>query len=105
MILTIKLSQSQYSMRMDGNSMTVEETHMGTDKDGNPKEMTSILGYYGPAQVDLAINRIIAAELTSEPEKVNLREFLIRYKAIHETIAGQVTELKEAIQQNRLQTT
>ncbi len=100
MILTIKLSQATYTMRMDGNSMTVDETHTIADKDGNPKETSSVLGYYGPAHVDLAINRIITEELTADTEKVNLRRFLEVYKGIHEIIKPQLAELKEQIIKN-----
>lgn len=102
MKLTIKLKNASYDMYIDGNSMTVEVTSMGVSKkDGQAKSITSALGYYGPSQVDKAVTRIIAEEVTLDDEKVNLREFLIRYKAIHESIAPQLTELKNAIQQNR----
>jgi hypothetical protein len=102
MKLNIKLSRASYTMHIDGNSMTVEVTATGTGKkDGLEKDITSILGYYGPAQVDLAITRIIAEELTHDNEKVNLREFLIKYKAIHETIDEQVEELKNQISKTR----
>lgn len=103
MILTVKLTNATYTMKIEGNCMTVETTSMGEGlKDKQAKLITSVLGYYGPAQVDLAINRIIADELTQHEEKVNLREFLKIYKGIHEILNPQVAELKTAIKENRL---
>lgn len=69
------------------------------------REIVSTLGYYGPGQIDLVINRIIGDELEAEQDVVNLREFLIRYKAIHQSIDEQVDALKREIKYLREQTT
>ena len=106
MILTIKLTNATYTMRMEGNSMTVDCTAMSEGTESKPaKLVTSILGYYGPAQVDQAVDRIIREEITTDEEKANLRQFLVVYKGIHEIIAPQLAELKTALKENRLQTT
>lgn len=103
MILNIKLTNASYAMHIKGNAMTVEVTRMGEgSKDKVAKLITSDLGYYGPAQVDLAIDRIIREELTTDEDAVHLRRFLEVYKGIHEIIAPQLAELKEAIKENRL---
>lgn len=104
MKLKIKLKQAEYDMRFEGNSMTVEVTFAGEDKQGLPKKITSTLGYYGPAQVELAVNRIIREELTLHEEQVNLREFLKVYKGIQEIINPQLADLAQAIKEHRLET-
>jgi hypothetical protein len=106
MILKIKLTNASYAMHVDGNAMTVDVSVMSEATDSKPaKLITSTLGYYGPAQVDLAIERIIKEELTQTDEVVNLRRFLELYKGIHEIIAPQLVELKDAIREQRLKTT
>jgi hypothetical protein len=106
MTIQFKLNNSEYFAYLHGSAITLDVKRMGNSKkDATMREIVSTLGYYGPGQIDLVINRIIAEELEASNDVVNLREFLIRYKAIHESIASQVAELKEAIKQNRLQTT
>ena len=104
MKLNIKLTNADYTMYIDGNAMTVDVTANGQSKDGAPKKITTTLGYYGPAQVELAVDRIIREELTLSEEKVNLRRFLEVFKGIHEIIAPQLSELKEEIKLSRLAT-
>lgn len=102
MTITIKLNQATYTVRMEAVQMVLECTTMGIGrKDGESKLITSTLGYYGPGQIQHAISRIIAEETTLDNERVHLREFLIKYKAIHESISGQVEEIKEQIKQSR----
>jgi len=103
MILKIKLKHATYEMHIDGPSMTVDVTSMSEATDEKPsKAITSTLGYYGPAQVEHGLNRIIAHELTLDNEVVGLKEFLNRYRAIHELVVSEIAGLKEAIKEGKL---
>lgn len=102
MILTIKLSGATYTMRMESKSLTVDVTTMSEATDGKPsKPVTSILGHYGPAQVDKAVDRIIREQITSDEERGNLRRFLEVYKSIHEIIKPQLEQLTETLKANK----
>lgn len=105
MNIQIKLPSGTYGIKTDAQSMTAVYNYIGEDKDGNPREASINIGHYGPGQVDLAIKRIIAEELNKNQDTVNLRQFLVVYKSIHEIINPQLVELKEAIKEHRLETT
>lgn len=102
MTIKIKINGAEYQIIMDNISMTAQYIYIGKDKDGNPKKQSTNLGYYGPGQVDKAIDRIIGAELARNEDVVNLREFLRVYKGIHEIIQPQLVDLKNAIKEQRL---
>ncbi len=104
MNIQIKLQSGTYGIKTDAQAMTCSYNYIGEDKDGNPKEASVNIGYYGPGQIDQAINRIIAEELNKNQDVVNLRQFLVVYKSIHEIIAPRLSELKEEIKLNRLAT-
>lgn len=102
MKINIKLSGATYEIRTEANQMVAECTTMTEAKEGKPsKPVTSILGYYGPGQLVHAINRIIAEEITLDSERVNLREFLKFYKAIHESINTQLNEVTQIFKDNK----
>jgi len=104
MILKLKLANATYEMAMETSCMTVSCTTWSEIIKGKKTEagfVTSNLGYYGPAQVDLAITRIIAQETTLEPEKVGLKEYLKRSRAIADEVMREVQSLKETIKQSK----
>lgn len=104
MKITIKLPSATYVVRTDNNSITAELIYTGKDKDGNPREGNTPLGYYGPGHIELAIKRIIGEEINRNQDATNLREFLKVYKGIQEIINPQLADLAQAIKEHRLET-
>lgn len=104
MTITININGARYQIAMDNISLTDQYIYIGKDKDGNPKEQVTNLGYYGPGQVDKAVLRIIAAEENRNQDTANLREFLRVFKGIQEIINPQLADLAQAIKQHRIET-
>lgn len=102
MNLTFKLTNASYEITAEGTGITLYCTRLTKAQEGKEqRETTSTLGYYGPGQHQHAINRIIAEEVTLDPERVGLRDFLKAYRAIHNSINEQVAQLTELIKQSR----
>lgn len=92
MRINFKIQDTGYSLDADGSQYTLIRHGFNQDKKsanfGNPTETQ--IGYY--SQVTHALNRAVKDELGSQPDEIDLKEFLSRYESAMEAINIQLND-------------
>ena len=89
MRITFKINETKYSLDADGSQYTLIR-HGVNSKDGDNlgKPTENQIGYY--SQVNHALNRAVKDELGSQPDEIDLKEFLVRYELAMESVNDQI---------------
>jgi hypothetical protein len=89
MRINFTISGTKYSLDADGSQYTLIR-HGVNSKEGDNlgKPTETQIGYY--SQVNHALNRAVKDELGSQPDEIDLKEFLSRYESAMESISNQI---------------
>jgi len=70
-----KINLDPYTIKWDSHGCTVTENYVGKDKDGQPKESSRHIGYYGKnyKAVAQALESVMVSEL-SKQDQLTLQE-------------------------------
>ena len=90
MRISFTINKTNYTIDADGSQYTLIRHGVNQDKKstnfGNPTETQ--IGYY--SQIVNGLNRAVKDELGSQPDEIDLKEFLIRYESAMESIRNQI---------------
>ena len=89
MRITFTINGTKYSLDADGSQYSLIRHGINTkDGDNLGKPTETQLGYY--SQIKNGLNRAVQTELGSQPDEIDLKEFLFRYESAMESIINQI---------------
>ncbi|AUR92274.1 hypothetical protein NVP1170O_161 [Vibrio phage 1.170.O._10N.261.52.C3] len=91
-----KINLKNYTVKHTTDNATVHYNYIGEDKEGNPKEQSTLVGHYNPKVYTgcvQALEAIISHGNANSEEEVSLQEMIAQSKLTKEEIQSWVKEV------------